>query len=261
MPRIRTVKPEFWTAGQVLECSTNARLLFIGLWNFCDDAGRHPMREKQIKAEVFPADDFTVDDITGMLDELSANDLITPYLVDGKGYFQVNGWHHQRIDKPQDPKYPGMDQADSGNDRGILPPDRIGKEGKGKEGIVEEGGAPVGASPDVDSSTPEAKYSIPLTGGKSHPVTEDDISRYRELYPSIDVEQSIRNMLGWLEANPKRLSGSVRGVKSRMTTWFSGDQDRASRRPGGGQPDESPHQRAAREAREYRERRQVGGGT
>lgn len=37
MPRIRTIKPEYWTSEQVLDLSIPARLAFIGLWNFCDD--------------------------------------------------------------------------------------------------------------------------------------------------------------------------------------------------------------------------------
>jgi hypothetical protein len=106
MARIRTIKPEFWTGEQVMECSPNARLLFIGLWNFCDDAGRHPMTPRQIKALVFPSDDFSIDAIQEMLDELSTNGLIRPYDVDGKAYFEVTGWRHQKIDRPQSPKYP-----------------------------------------------------------------------------------------------------------------------------------------------------------
>lgn len=127
MARIRSIKPEFWTSEQVMECSPNARLLFIGLWNFCDDAGRHPLAVKQIKALVFPSDDFTADDVSRMLDELSTNDLIQRYTVDGKGYFQVTGWQHQKIDRPQSPKYPGplddhstnaRDGKDKGEDKG-----------------------------------------------------------------------------------------------------------------------------------------------
>ena len=49
MARIRTVKPEFWASEQVMECSPIARLLFIGLWNFCDDAGNHPLSEKTLR--------------------------------------------------------------------------------------------------------------------------------------------------------------------------------------------------------------------
>lgn len=133
MARIRTIKPEFWTSGQVLECSTNARLLFIGLWNFCDDAGRHPWRPRQIKAEVFPADDFTESDILSMLEELAANDLIRRYAVAGQELFEVTGWHHQRIDKPQSPKHPGPFDDHSRNDPRTIPPDSKGREGKGKE--------------------------------------------------------------------------------------------------------------------------------
>lgn len=117
MARIRSIKPEFWTSEQVMECSPNARLLFIGMWNFCDDAGRHPASPKQIKALVFPADDFTVDDIRRMLDELSTNDLIRLYAVDGKEYFSVTGWRHQKIDRPQPAKYPGPVDDHSSNDR------------------------------------------------------------------------------------------------------------------------------------------------
>lgn len=108
MARYRTVKPEFWSSEQIMECSRDARLLFIGLWNFCDDAGRHPFSPKQIKALVFPGDEtLTVADIQRMLYELSKNNLIARYTVDNKEYFYVTGWQHQKIDKPQKPKYPG----------------------------------------------------------------------------------------------------------------------------------------------------------
>jgi hypothetical protein len=106
MARIRTIKPEFWTSEQVMECSPNARLLFIGLWNFCDDHGRHPYAPKQIKALIFPSDNFSAEEVAGMFAELSANGLLVPYNVEGKEYFQITGWHHQKIDKPQKPKYP-----------------------------------------------------------------------------------------------------------------------------------------------------------
>lgn len=133
MSRIRSIKPDFWTSEQILECSTNARLLFIGLWNFCDDAGRHPYSAKQAKAEVFPADDFTEKQISGMLQELSTNGLITRYVANNKDYFYVNGWAHQRIDKPHAPKYPDPFDDNSKIVPGTLPPDRIGKDKIGKD--------------------------------------------------------------------------------------------------------------------------------
>lgn len=89
-----------------MECSANARLFFIGLWNFCDDHGRHVVSEKQLKALIFPADDIQPENIRLMIDELSSNELIRLYVIDGKEYLQVTGWSHQKIDKPQPPKCP-----------------------------------------------------------------------------------------------------------------------------------------------------------
>ncbi|AWN35765.1 hypothetical protein [Methylobacterium radiodurans] len=133
MARIRTIKPEFWTSEQVMECSTNARLLFIGLWNFCDDAGRMPASDKRIKASVFPSDDFTAEDVRRMIDELSANGLILLYTVEGKEYLQVTGWRHQKIDRPQTskiPEPPTDPDPHSPNDRRTF---GVGKEGNGRE--------------------------------------------------------------------------------------------------------------------------------
>lgn len=93
MARIRTIKPEFWSSEQVMECQPLTRLLFIGIWNFCDDGGNHPDSEKTIKARVFPGD------------ELSSNGLLSFYEHSGKQYLHVCGWEHQRIDKPTF-KYP-----------------------------------------------------------------------------------------------------------------------------------------------------------
>jgi hypothetical protein len=106
MARIRSIKPEFWTSENVMECSLQTRLFFIGLWNFCDDYGRHPTSAKQLKALIFPGDDIAPDAIRGMIDELSTNGLIELYTVEGKEYLLVTGWAHQKIDKRQDAKFP-----------------------------------------------------------------------------------------------------------------------------------------------------------
>jgi len=105
MARIRTIKPEFWTNEQIAECSPIARLLFVGLWNFSDDRGNHPASFKTLKMEIFPSDDFHVNKISAMVDELIKNGLLVLYEAEGKQYWHVTGWHHQKIDKPNT-KYP-----------------------------------------------------------------------------------------------------------------------------------------------------------
>ena len=129
MGRIRTIKPEFWVSEQIVECSPNARLLFIGMWNFCDDGGNHPASPKSLKMQVFPGDDFTVQYISDLVSELENQGLIIDYQAnDGKMYWHVTGWHHQKIDRPSF-KYPKFDD-NSSNDRRTPP---SGRESKGKD--------------------------------------------------------------------------------------------------------------------------------
>lgn len=123
MARIRTIKPEFWTNERVMECSANARLLFIGMWNFADDLGRLALAPKTIKAQIFPSDDISFDNIRGMIDDLSKNGLLLIYEVDGKEYLQIVGWQHQRIDKPQPGKCPAPTKGYSKNATGTVATD------------------------------------------------------------------------------------------------------------------------------------------
>jgi hypothetical protein len=137
MSRIRSIKPEYWTSEQVMACARDTRLLFIGIWNFCDDAGRMSANAKTVKAMVFPGDeDLTSDAVRGMIDELSSNGLICLYTVDGKEFLQVLGWRHQKIDRPQPSKFPPPPAAfddNSTNDRRSVSTDRKGEERIGSD--------------------------------------------------------------------------------------------------------------------------------
>lgn len=68
MPKIRGIKPEYWTDEDIVELSLPARLLFIGLWNLACDNGHVPDKPKQIKMRLLPADDVDVD---ALLNELA----------------------------------------------------------------------------------------------------------------------------------------------------------------------------------------------
>lgn len=162
MARIRTVKPEFWTAEQIMELSPMARLLFIGMWNFCDDRGVHPVAYKTLKAEVFPADDLLSSDVERMIGELIFQGLLSEFEANGRRWWFVTGWHHQVINRPSKSRYPepprtaplpsaaGQGEEDrddaadqdhitegSRSDHGALPDGREGSR-KGREGIKGE---------------------------------------------------------------------------------------------------------------------------
>jgi len=150
MARIRTVKPEFWTSDQIVDCSPMARLFFIGLWNFCDDGGVHPNTERSLKAKIFPGDDdITSARVRGLIDELIQNDLIGIYEADGAEYIHVFGWSkHQRVDRPnykhpKPPKDRSKYTSRSARARRTLPglfddqspPEGNGREWNGRESI------------------------------------------------------------------------------------------------------------------------------
>lgn len=164
MSRIRTIKPEFWISEQVAELSTTARLLFIGMWNFCDDQGVHPASYKSLKMEIFPGDDLTATDIARLVGELVKQKLVLEYEAQGKQYWLVTGWHHQKIDKPNK-KYPlppagftpKFDDHSANGSRTV--DDHLPEEGKVREGIVVESTTLV----ESDASTAGANGQKPKT--------------------------------------------------------------------------------------------------
>lgn len=98
MARIRTIKPEFWTDEKIVECSFEARLMFIGMFNFADDKGNLVRSPKRIKMQIFPADMI---DCEPLIKELSGAGLISEYSVSGVEYIHIDGFSkHQKINRP-----------------------------------------------------------------------------------------------------------------------------------------------------------------
>ncbi len=161
MARIRSIKPEIWTSEQFVECSTNARLLFVGLLNFCDDAGVHVASTKRLKMEVFPGDPFTDSDVGGWVNELLDVGLLGLFESQGQQYWWVTGWdRHQKIDRPNK-KYRGPFDEGSTIIRRTLD-DHSPPEGKGREGILK-------AAPLSPEATDEEEEAKPAANGKPTP--------------------------------------------------------------------------------------------
>jgi hypothetical protein len=64
------------------------------------------------------------------------------------------------------------------------------------------------------------------------PIYEDDLVKYRDLYPAVNVEQELRNMVGWIDGNPKRRK-TKSGIKKFVNAWLSKEQDQGGRRSQG----------------------------
>ena len=82
----------------------------------------------------------------------------------------------------------------------------------------------------LSSSDLKAFVSLPLNkNGTYYQVTEEEVTHYKELYPGADVEQELRNMVGWLESNPAKRK-TQNGVRSFINRWLSKAQN-SSRLP------------------------------
>ena len=100
MSRIRSIHPGIWTDEQFVSLSSFARLLFIGIWNECDDKGLFPWSPLQMKMRVLPADNV---DASALMAELEANDCIRRYEIGGKSYGAVRNFaKFQRPKAPND---------------------------------------------------------------------------------------------------------------------------------------------------------------
>lgn len=104
-------------------------------------------------------------------------------------------------------------------------PQSKGKESKGKESKVKE----YAQSADESASAPA--YRMILHDGSYYPISKEDISKWAALYPAVDIEQEIRKMIGWSEANPQNRK-TKRGALAFINRWLAREQDKGGARRG-----------------------------
>ena len=176
--------------------------------NFCDDAGIHPASTRRLKMEVYPADDYTSNDIRRMIDELIRNELVVEYKAENKEFWQVTGWKHQKIDRPTF-KYPKPETIIRREIDETSPPEGKGRdvEGKGKDKTTLSGKSEklstgqnqdqnIGASicPEDFQPTQQTIAKCYRQGCRKH--TPDDIAKFTSHYRA---ENKILTPDGWQE--------------------------------------------------------------
>ena len=93
MARARNIKPSLFSNELLVELPAFDRLAFIGLWCLADREGRLEDRVKRIKIELFPCDDYDVEE---GLARLAAAGFISRYQVAGFSVIEIiNFQKHQ----------------------------------------------------------------------------------------------------------------------------------------------------------------------
>ena len=72
---------------------------------------------------------------------------------------------------------------------------------------------------------------LPATGDAEVPVTQAQAEEWARLYPAVDVAQALRNMRGWLQANP---SGAKPPGPAALCGGLAGPGAEPGRDPGAG---------------------------
>lgn len=225
MPRIRTVKPEFWTSGQVVKCDPVARLLFVGLWNFADDGGNHPADPLRLKMEVYPGDAFEVSEVAAWVGQLIDAGLIETYKAQGRTWWHVTGWDHQKIQHPT-LRHPPPDRSGSttgaireashnatGAIRDASPLDSL--ETDSMEGNVISSGDCARRSA-VLPSLP----SLKIKGGTPWLVPDEMFDQLRDAFPSLDVAAEVHEAALWCETNPGKRKTAA-GMPRFLSGWMA----------------------------------------
>ena len=81
-----------------------------------------------------------------------------------------------------------------------------------------------------DSGPPVVE--IVLNDKSLHPVYQDQVDEWQELFPSADVVGELRKMSAWAKANPAKRKTS-RGIDRFIVAWLSKEQDNGGRKKAG----------------------------
>jgi hypothetical protein len=241
MPRIRSIKPEFWEDERIGTLSRDARLLYLGLISLADDEGRFRASSVLLRAQVFPYDHKT--DVPAWMDELVAAGRVVRYSFDGETFGAIKTFpRHQKIDRPTPSKLPSPDdpgairepstspREDSTSPRRALAIDRelssTDQEGiwKGREGIRSGGDQDLvpGPGPQSASADTRVREVVELWNKEAAP----DFGRVKALGPKRpakirealkavpdleDWRKAIRQLNAWPHAHGKNDTGWVAG--------------------------------------------------
>ena len=102
MPRIRSIKPDFWNDEKLGQEPEVIMLTFIGLWNFSDDYGVVKANHIWLKNQIYPyKDKLRIDAFSSWLQRLSELEAIIPFTYRGESFYYIRTFRkHQKVEKP-----------------------------------------------------------------------------------------------------------------------------------------------------------------
>ena len=80
--------------------------------------------------------------------------------------------------------------------------------------------------PELEKLPPDPSgIQLPLVDKTEYDVPLSKIDSWKEAYPAVDIQQELRKMIVWLNANPQRKK-TRKGIDRFINTWLSREQDK-----------------------------------
>jgi hypothetical protein len=216
MPRIRTIKPEFFKHEALFEAEIETglplRLAYIGLWTQCDREGRFLWRPRPLKLDVLPYDDV---DFSRVLDALAARGFVVKYVSEGREIGWVPSFQrHQVINNREStsslpPPPENIEEFDASGTRGSRVEHAASGEGKGKEGkgTVEPNGSTLSEPPVSDASKPKAAK-------RSKQAYTPEFEAFWIAYPSTEGQSKLNGFKAWQKLSLEHQGQAIASLRS-----------------------------------------------
>lgn len=251
----RMIKETIRTDLQINRLTDFQFRLWTYLLTYVDDYGRGSADPDLVKGFCFPRrKDVTAKSISAGFKELQNEGLVKIYRVGEEMYFCFPSWEkHQRIQAKRSlyPEPPSSEDCDSLDNSTVTHGDpRLTTVSHGdlQNSTVTHGNPPpeveveleeelnitstvvdvcseLESSKQAKSKKEPAVFELPTNTGEGYAFYQSDVDSYKSLYPAVNVEQEMRKMIGWLDANPTRRKTKT-GMKRFVNNWLSSEQDK-----------------------------------
>lgn len=210
----RLLSQKINVSNSISKLSPLEEVVFLHLLVTCDDYGRFYGHPDIVKGMLFSRREFTSKQIERAMMKLEDEGMIHRYERDGTVYLELTSWLKYQRPRAKESKYPGPNDegAETHELESVYSCEQMQEEQEESENQETK---PTEPSPIL--------FTLPLNMGE-YGVTEEQVKKYKVLYPDVDVEQELRNMIGWLDSYPnKRKTAS--GIKGFITRWLSKEQN------------------------------------
>lgn len=229
MARIRTIKPEFFTSEDIVALSPMARLLYIALWCEADRDGRMVWKPKTFKMRYLPADDC---DVEALCKELTDAGLVRLY-GDGLAHVPSFSKHQHLNPREAASRLPEPDASPTRRSRVSTRQARDsdaqgGREGKGKEGLVNPSGftCPPALLPDADLGLDEVQDPPPEPqDAKGYAVPDcpvaEVVERYHQRCPTLNRVEIVNEFRrGLVRSRWREVCAEERFDRTQALEWW-----------------------------------------